>query len=92
MADSDDFLRLQNADGYPHLAYFDKATDTSYVWDGIRPTIQVCPGGYGEPVTREIPSPYANPDRHSWMFRFKDVLAEFAYLCRSDATRTNGGG
>lgn len=89
MADSDDFLRLQNADGYPHLAYFDKATDTSYVWDGIRPTIQVCPGGYGEPVTREIPSPHATELKLS---RFKDILAEFAHLCRSDATRTNGGG
>lgn len=37
------------ADGTPHLTYF--ADDTSFVWSGSaeRP-VQVCPGGYGEPV------------------------------------------
>jgi hypothetical protein len=37
------------ADGTPHLSYF--AGDTSFVWSGSaeRP-VQVCPGGYGEPV------------------------------------------
>jgi hypothetical protein len=41
------------ADGSAHLTYF--AEDTSFVWSGSaeRP-IQVCPGGYGEPVTDVI--------------------------------------
>lgn len=41
------------ADGTVHLAYF--AEDTSFIWSGSaeRP-IQVCPGGYGEPVTDTI--------------------------------------
>lgn len=40
-------------DGTPHLTYY--AGDTSFVWSGnIEHPIQVCPGGYGEPVVDHV--------------------------------------
>lgn len=41
------------ADGTPHLAYF--AEGVSFVWSGnAEHPIQVCPGGYGEPVADTV--------------------------------------
>jgi hypothetical protein len=44
----------QNEDGRAHLAYFDKPHQLSFIWDCYDPVIQVCYGGYGEPVTDTI--------------------------------------
>ena len=45
----------QNADGTPHLTYFIKEGEASFVWSGdFDQPIQMCQGGYGEPVTMEI--------------------------------------
>lgn len=43
-------LPLQSEDGVPHLAYYDKETLLSFIWDGHSDEIQICKGGYGEPV------------------------------------------
>lgn len=43
----------EGADGTPHLTYY--VDDVSFVWSGnIERPIQVCPGGYGEPVVDTI--------------------------------------
>lgn len=47
----------QNADGQSHIAYFDERTQASFVWDGASDTIEVCIGGYGEPVDHVILAP-----------------------------------
>lgn len=45
----------ENADGTPHLAYYDNDRTTSFVWSGsIERPIAVCPNGYGEPATAFI--------------------------------------
>jgi hypothetical protein len=46
----------QGADGTPHLAYFDKTHQLSFVWDGTQGDwIDVSYGGYGEPAVARIP-------------------------------------
>lgn len=39
----------QDADGTPFISYF--AKETSFIWDGLSTTVQVCDGAAGEPVT-----------------------------------------
>lgn len=46
---------MQNADGCPHFAYFDADLQLSFVWDGRSDHIEVCYGGYGEPVSDRLP-------------------------------------
>lgn len=49
--------RRQDEDGRPHFTYFDHGTQLSFVWSGdFREPIQVCHGGYGEPVVDNIGS------------------------------------
>lgn len=61
-------------DGTPHLAYF--AEGVSFVWSGnIEHPIQVCPGGYGEPVVDTIDFP--RPQAVTWWV----VLHEFRKAC-----------
>lgn len=43
---------MLNNNGLAHLTIF--VNNTSFVWDG-GDTIEVCPGGYGEPVEDTIP-------------------------------------
>jgi hypothetical protein len=50
----------QNTDGIPHFTYYDKTMLLSFVWDGISIEIDVCEGGYGEPVVDHIPVPPGN--------------------------------
>jgi hypothetical protein len=45
----------QNADGTAHLAYFDRDTQLSFVWDCFSPFVEVCHGGYAEPVSDLAP-------------------------------------
>lgn len=41
----------QAEDGKVHLAYFNADANVSFVWNGTNKNmIDVCPGGYGEPV------------------------------------------
>lgn len=47
----------QNEDGRVHFTYFDKPTQLSFIWDGFSDYIQVCHGGYGEPVVDMIRIP-----------------------------------
>lgn len=48
-----------NADGKPHLTYFDTEHNISFVWSGVYgEDIQVCPGGYGEPARWYQPTEY----------------------------------
>jgi hypothetical protein len=45
----------QNADDHAHLAYYDKKHEVSFVWAGnLDEMIEVCPGGYAEPVQDTI--------------------------------------
>ena len=46
-------LLTQSLNGRPHLAYYDEGV--SFVWSGsLTEPIEVCPGGYGEPVKARI--------------------------------------
>lgn len=45
----------QAADGTPHLTYYIRDRHLSFVWDGETPYIDVCIGGYAEPVYYRIP-------------------------------------
>ena len=40
----------QNCDGWAHMTYYDKSRQLSFVWDGGHDYVDVCHGGYGEPV------------------------------------------
>jgi len=51
----------QGADGQPHFAYYDKAHELSFIWDGKSTTVEVCAGGYGEPVSDTIDLMLFNP-------------------------------
>lgn len=44
----------QNADDKPHLTYYLAERGLSFVWDGVTPYVDVCIGGYGEPVYHRI--------------------------------------
>lgn len=44
----------QNTDGTPHFTYYIKEDLLSFIWDGKSTYIEVCHGGYGEPVTDTI--------------------------------------
>ena len=74
----------QNADEMAHLAYFDQRTQLSIVWDGRKAKMQVCEGGYAEPVKTTIPSPFASTDlgRMGPLDDFGVVIDEFTFLCR----------
>lgn len=77
-------LPEQSADGTPHLAYFDKKTQLSFVWAGsLEKHIEVSHGGYGEPVIDTI-----DPKEHfhrnyriktiaSWMSWFEMVCVSY---------------
>ena len=52
-------MPTQCADGKAHIAYFDPETQLSFVWSGDKNAmIEVCHGGYGEPVTAVFNPPY----------------------------------
>lgn len=70
-------LVAQNADGRPHFAYYYKQGELSFVWDGnLEHSIEVCPGGYGEPVDDHIElsrSPMPKMFPHQWLEWFAQV-------------------
>lgn len=72
MSDTTDTTKYQNADQQAHLAYFDIRTQASFVWDGRDTRIQVCLGGYGEPVDHTIAAPF-----NIFTRRFDDVVQDF---------------
>lgn len=45
---------MMSQDGQAHVAYFDFRSQASFVWDGMSEVIDVCIGGYGEPVDHTI--------------------------------------
>jgi hypothetical protein len=47
---------FNSADGVPHFTYY--THEYSFVWDGLDSHIEVCPGGYGEPVRWRFRAPY----------------------------------
>lgn len=49
----------QNLDNKPHMTFYSKEHELSFVWDGLSPVIDVCVGGYAEPVYFEIAVPPA---------------------------------
>lgn len=80
-------MSRQGTDGQPHLTYFDPVTVTSYVWDGLSDTIEVSPGGYGEPVRWTVPSLLAKaeiPPERRYGLDFDSVLASFRTACEDD--------
>lgn len=74
----------QNEDGTPHITYFDFLSQTSFVWDGESTQVEVCHGGYGEPVVDTIdvqqvyPSLFLDTDEGG---KPKDWLQWFKVLC-----------
>jgi hypothetical protein len=42
--------------GSPHLTYYWAPLHLSFVWNGVSEAIDVCHGGYGEPVSLRVPS------------------------------------
>ena len=71
----------QSADGQAHLAYFDVRSQASFVWDGDSSAIEVSIGGYGEPISHEIPA----PDLSIPVWSAVGVLGMFADVCRAHA-------
>lgn len=47
---------VQGALGSPHFTYFWQPLQLSFVWNGMSEAIDVCHGGYGEPVSLHLPS------------------------------------
>jgi hypothetical protein len=83
----------QNDDGTPHMAYYDKSTLTSFIWDGKAAYIEVCVGGYGEPVVDTF-QPFnlgLTPDKtaKSWLDWFEAQCLGYLILKRAEAA--NGG-
>ena len=78
-----EFEPFQANDGGAHFAYYDDAKSASFVWDGSNPEIQVCIGGYGEPVDHTIPAPDLSLPQWSAV----GVLGSFENVCRSHADR-----
>lgn len=74
---------MQNADGTAHIAYYDvRGEGYSYVWDGKSPNIQVCVGGYGEPVDHTIPAVSIwQVDNLDWPVDLTEMLSEFEDTC-----------
>ena len=72
----------QNADDHGHFAYYDKEHEVSFVWAG-KPDemIEVCPGGYAEPVQDTIdPREYHGSvaaTAADWMVWFKAVAQTY---------------
>lgn len=75
----------QNADGTAHFTYFDEPTQLSFVWDGHSTHIEVCWGGYGEPVIDQIdlqqylPSLFEESDEGGTPIAWLDW---YALICR----------
>lgn len=67
----------QNADGTPHVTYYDQEHLLSFVWDGTSDHIDVSHGGYGEPVVDTIPVPYLDGAAYA----AADLLRLFKNLC-----------
>lgn len=42
--------------GSPHLTFFWQPLQLSFVWNGLSEAIDVCHGGYGEPVALHLPA------------------------------------
>ena len=70
----------QNADGMAHIAYFDVETQLSFVWDGKSVSIDVCHGGYGEPVIDRYRPTTMNPRIET---RARNWLDWFETACKS---------
>jgi hypothetical protein len=75
----------QNADNHAHFAYYDKAHEVSFVWAGDpNEQIEVCPGGYAEPVQDTIdPRDYGtavHATAANWMVWFRTIAQ--AYITR----------
>lgn len=75
--------RQQNEDGTAHIAYYDaRGEGYSYIWDGVSDNIQVCIGGYGEPVDHTIPAISMWSDgNEDWPSSLGDILEEFEDTC-----------
>lgn len=68
----------QAEDGTAHIAFFDKESCTSFVWNLTQGTsVDVCPGGYGEPVQDQFGlDPAIATD-----YELPDLLRLFAGSC-----------
>jgi hypothetical protein len=78
MTTYDDAITPQNADGTAHIAYFDKATETSFVWNGVEDVVEVCRGGYGEPVSDTFPlMTYAVDNARTLLRSFEDACQRY---------------
>ena len=73
----------QNADDQAHFAYYDKAHDVSFVWAGNPDEcIEVCPGGYAEPVQDTIHPrshnvSFVSSDPAGWLDWFESVCGTY---------------
>lgn len=85
VAIKDEFFPHQAEDGGSHVAFFDERSQASFVWDGVSETIQVCIGGYGEPVDHTIPAPFGGGDNMLTGRTFRAVMEQFARLCATHA-------
>lgn len=47
---------VRGSPGSPHLSYFWQPLQLSFVWNGLSEAIDVCQGGYGEPVALHLPA------------------------------------
>lgn len=76
-------MNHQAEDRKAHLAYFDPDSQLSFVWNGTKgQTVDVCHGGYGEPVTATLELTF-HPDDMS----FKAGLKYFESECKQFVKR-----
>ena len=77
--DTDGSNPLQNKDGVPHLAYYNREYALSFTWSGREgELIDVAQGGYGEdPFTHITP----NPVNYTLVHAPADLLDWFKEIC-----------
>lgn len=71
-------IEIQNADGTPHLTYFDRRRQLSFTYDGRFGWINVSSGGYGESPFAMIPFVMGRSDSiPNGMAAFKETCDSF---------------
>lgn len=63
--------------GSPHLTYFWQPLQLSFVWNGLSEAIDVCHGGYGEPVALHLPSFVASGTPAAVLDAFRDHCVQW---------------
>jgi len=66
----------------PHFTYYEERYHLSFIWDGVADHVEVCLGGYGEPVIDTIPLHSMPPELSSseWMAWFMHIGQSYVQI------------